>query len=266
VSLLQFSLAPLGLTLRGLDPALNPYRRTLMRPTGDTLPLDWAPCREYLLDVPIRLWLDPARDYVVRRVHTQARQLDVDYRRVSGVWVPASWVVSRAAAVTETVEVLEVRLNEPQAAEQFALRFPPGCVVHDTRGKPPVDFLVEPDGKMRELRLGAEAARRPPPGEPAGPWYWQYKWLLAGLAVGMRLPSLQVAPEAPSRTQQVTVCQFLDHGPMMKMHLEEPHLPDQPALPHPFSGRSPWFWVVLLVQAVSNGTTRSCTCAGALPC
>jgi hypothetical protein len=92
-------------------------------------------------------------------------------------------VVSRAASVTDKVEVLEVRLNEPQAAEQFALRFPPGSVVHDTRLKPPLDFLVEPDGKMRELPPAEEAGRPPRPREPAGPWYWQYKWLLAGLAV-----------------------------------------------------------------------------------
>jgi hypothetical protein len=118
VAVLPFQLVPLGLTLRWLDPALNPYRRRLIRPTGDTLPLDGAPCRGYRLDVPVRLWLDPEKDYVARRVGTGAQQLDVSYRLVSGVWVPDSWAVSRlglvgAALVTEKVEVLEVRLNEP---------------------------------------------------------------------------------------------------------------------------------------------------------
>lgn len=187
VSVLPFPLAPLGQTLRALDPALNPYRRTLMGPTGNTLLLDGAPCREYRLDVPIRLWLDPDRDYVARRFVTGARRLDVTYRQVSGVWVPDSWTVSRLgpggdARVTDRVEVLEVNLNEPQDPAQFSVRFPPGCVVHDSRTTPPLDFLVEPDGRMRELPRAEEAEIPPPPRGPAGPWYWKYKWLLAGLA------------------------------------------------------------------------------------
>jgi hypothetical protein len=92
-------------------------------------------------------------------------------------------VASSGASVTDHVEVLEVRLNEPQAAEKFDLRFPAGCVVHDTRMQPPVDFLVEADGRMRELPRAEEGERPPPPREPAGPWYGKYQWLLAGLAV-----------------------------------------------------------------------------------
>jgi hypothetical protein len=188
VALLPFTLAPLGLTLRWLNPALNPYRRRLMRPTGNTLPLDGAPCREYRLDVPLRLWLDPEKDYVVRRVRTGAQQLDVSYRRVSGVWVPDSWVVSRlsqdgAALVMDKVEVLEVRLNEPQPAELFDLHFPPGCEVHDKRTTPAKNYVVEPDGSLRELPRAEEGELSPPPREPAGPWYWRNRWLLAGLGV-----------------------------------------------------------------------------------
>jgi hypothetical protein len=184
LDLLSFPLAPLGLALRWSDPALCPYALEELKPSGNTLPLDWEPCREYVLKTPDRLWLDP--DYIVRRVRSPARQLDVRYRHTSGVAVPDSWVVSRlnldgTALVTDRVEVSEARLNEPQPAELFELHFPPGCEVHDQRTTPAHNY-IEPTGSVHEVTRG-EKASHPPPREPAGPWYWQYRWLLAGLVV-----------------------------------------------------------------------------------
>jgi hypothetical protein len=204
---MQLEVFPLTMTIRGLSPAVAQHLVSQMRPSDNTVTIDGAPCKEYTVKSSAartdRYWLDPARDYVIRRIRRMEKQrggqlvqqVDVAYRPHNACgWVPASWVhrhytPAGAAGRTTTVEVLDLRLNEPQPAELFDLRFPPGTTFYDARaGKA---YRVQPDGSIGEdpIRPRTELPVAVVP--PREPWYRRNKWLLIGLgamlaALGLR--------------------------------------------------------------------------------
>jgi hypothetical protein len=141
--------SPLMMAFRGDDPTLCEYSTDKLKPADGVLSIDGDECKEYRLlagrsTATTSLWLDPARDYLPRRICVKnggsvTRQTDVTYRRDdAGRWVPASWVstysfLPRYPVVTTTRTVLDVQFNVPQPAEQFELQFPPGTTVGDNR-------------------------------------------------------------------------------------------------------------------------------------
>jgi hypothetical protein len=169
--------SPLLTAFRGDDPALCAFSTDKLKPADGVTSIDGAECKEYRLvagtpPITDTFWLDPARDYLPRRITTTQKgsvlsQIDITYRRDDTVrWVPASWVHERPSAGKNSVEttrvtVLDLRLNVPIAAEQFELQFPPGTEVADYHtGKPTQGKLyrVDPDGILREV---PPAARNP---------------------------------------------------------------------------------------------------------
>jgi hypothetical protein len=186
---LPFVMSPIKMAFRGLS---HPNYISRMKPTGNILPIDWAPCPEYAITSSTgtdHFWLDPEKDYVMRRRKWANMQIDIRYRRDdTWGWVPESWVqnaywLNGVLQSTNRVDVLDMRINEPQPAELFDIEFPPGCVVQDGRTTSPKVYRVLPDGNMHEV---SERTGEPLPKtkvQPAGAWYWRYRWLLAGAGV-----------------------------------------------------------------------------------
>jgi hypothetical protein len=203
----ELDLLPLTMTFRGLSPAVVWHPISSLRPSASTLTIDGVPCKEFTAKDSgtraDRYWLDPARDYVVRRaqrIKSQrggqlVQQVDVVYRRhdVCG-WVPASWVhrhYTPAGDVgrTMTVEILDLRLNDPQPPDLFDIRFPPGATFSDQRDNK--QYRVGPDGSIREEPLTNRGGSPETVALLAEPWYRRNKWLLIGMggllaALGIR--------------------------------------------------------------------------------
>jgi hypothetical protein len=117
-------------------------------------------------------------------------QTDIRYRHdATWGWLPDSWVQhaylpNGVVLRTNRVDVLELRINEPQPAELFDITFPTGCLVLDQRESRPTDYEVQPDGSWHRVRPTDEMLRRMElANQPQPAWYWRYKWLLAGFAV-----------------------------------------------------------------------------------
>ena len=194
----SFVLTPITMAFRGDDPAISPYILSEIQSTGQTSFLGRLPCQEYAIDHPsggrITFLLDPEKDYVVRRVRNQndkghiTDQTDVEYRphEVAG-WVPSAWVFNKYSAAGNTlkttrVEVVELRVNEPQPPELFDIQFPPGTEVHDNKNNKL--YIVKSDGSMRELSTRGEEL----PGsvfQSGTPWYRRHQWLLVSLALAL---------------------------------------------------------------------------------
>jgi hypothetical protein len=173
-------ISPILLAFRGLNPVFITDSLTGLKPAGTTLVIDGATCEEYSIarrnKEPLRLWLDPARDYVIRRVRdlaskTNVIQYDIQYRRDDACgWVPTGWTRTSTAPdgtpfITSTVEVMSMRFNEAQPPGRFEITFPPGTRV--TRGT--TDYRVQPDGSTHEINPAGEGAQPEP---RRGAWYW----------------------------------------------------------------------------------------------
>ncbi len=189
-------LVPVTMVFRGLNRNLNFYPLTEMKPSGVVLPINGTPCREHILnngppEVTTSFFLDPGAGWVPLRITRQrlgrlSSQCDIEYHRhESGIWFPFSWVYTQygaegTAPTTTKVEVLDIRLNEPQAPEQFELVFPEGTQVYDERtGK---EYRVQPDGTMRVLSPSGEEL----PDfvtQPVEPWYQRNQGLLVCFGV-----------------------------------------------------------------------------------
>jgi hypothetical protein len=189
------ALAPITLTIRGLEPAINPLPMGDMKPSGPALPIDRILCQEYAIDYghgsTVICWLDASKDYAVRRIRTQRRgrlldQTDVtSYRHEGCGWIPVTWVCNQysstgAALKTNKVQVLELRLNEPQPAERFELQFPPGAMVGD--GKDGKYYRIQSDGSMAQISPGGKELSGSVP-QPGAPWYHRHKWRIVGIAL-----------------------------------------------------------------------------------
>lgn len=93
----QEVLSPITMTFRGLDIAFRHHPITLMKPSGNILPIDWEPCQEQVIalskDVTAHFWLDPCKGYVVRHLEDHLGLTDIRYRRDDDWgWVPEAWV------------------------------------------------------------------------------------------------------------------------------------------------------------------------------
>jgi hypothetical protein len=196
-------LAPILWSFHGLNPALHRAVIGRLKPTGGTLLIDGSVCQEYILRASERMkdlyWLDPKKEHVIVRWQRLSRvidQLDVRYRLQDGTWVPESWVRTQSAPdgtvfSRTTADVVEMRLNEPQPAELFELRFPPGTLIQDNHDLPTAKmYWVEGDGRLRELSAaGGEPLPPVPPGGDS--WLQDNQGLL--IALGLALLAQVVA-------------------------------------------------------------------------
>src|SRR5262249_51596856 len=137
---------PLNYAFRGLRPNFTSNWLNHIKSTGQTSSIDGTACTEYAVtdagsDSGTRFWLDPTKDYVVRRIPfprnrgERPEQMEVRYEpNKDAGWVPTSWVhteYSKEGAVrsTTTYQVLSIRLNEPIPATEFELHFETGTLV-----------------------------------------------------------------------------------------------------------------------------------------
>jgi hypothetical protein len=188
------ALVPLTMAVRGFHPLHRPSPFNGMKPSGGSLMIDGGQCEEWVIKYPegsgVSFWLNPEQDYVVRRIRSQSKnqltdQTEIHYRRETVGWVPDSWVQTAYAPdgsvrVTTRMDILDLRLNDPQPDELFDVSFPPGTEVHDNRENK--HYLVEPDGSLREVDPWGAALPRPaaPLKEP---WYQRYAASLVGLGL-----------------------------------------------------------------------------------
>jgi hypothetical protein len=192
-------LIPFFLAFRGTASGRHSSTYPEMKATGVELPIDGAACQECLIklsaDLTVSYWLDPAKDYIVRRTCTQHKgrldkQFDVRYCHYDGYgWVPTSWTrnlfsTGGTILMTTTVEVLDLRLNDPQPADLFERQFPAGTYAVDrTTAK---RYHVQPDGSMREVSPEGEELSESF-AQPGASWYEQHKGLLVGLVVAIAI-------------------------------------------------------------------------------
>ncbi|HYT94680.1 MAG TPA: hypothetical protein VEL76_38545 [Gemmataceae bacterium] len=190
-------LLPLLLTFRPVHPLLGNSRFSTLKPSGVTLPIEGVSCEEYVVTTSATkeqgYWLDPSKGYVVRRIRREVgghvgEQIDVRYgREEQGIPIPTSWVRRQYSPqgevlTTTTFEVSEVRINQPQAAEEFDMLFPPATKVYDQRNNK--FYRVEADGTMREVSIRGEELG-PSVSQPGDSWYRRNTWLLVSVGVAL---------------------------------------------------------------------------------
>jgi len=198
-------LDPVWMCLRWDDSSFVPQVVGTYKPSGSSKEIDGAKCREYAAKqngrTTVKLWVDPNKDYTVRRLVCErdgriSDQWDVSYRRhEKGIWVPEAWSHRWHSSDGRIVrvcraEAMAVRLNEPLPAESFDLTFPVGSILYDQRDqrdpRNPAKFHVEADGSIRRF---TEEEIRPPVQAKNHRWYRRNQWVLgsAWVAVGVGL-------------------------------------------------------------------------------
>lgn len=200
-----FILTPIVMGVRGLNPSMSPFVFGDLKATGLALSIDGATCREFTLptgsDALMSFWLDPEREYVVRRMRRMKQgrlesQSDIQYRTDPVIgWMPNSWtrnVYTRSGEVLTTtkIEVRSYELNSPIPEEEFQIMFPVGAEVYDQRnGK---SYWVEDDGKMREFSKSGAPIDGSVEFQPGTAWYVRNRWLLIGAAIGVIISTTAV--------------------------------------------------------------------------
>ncbi len=127
-------LNPIYFAFRGSDPEVCPYPMRVFNPTGASVPIGRSRCNEYVVnrgDFMTTAWFDPAAGYTIRRFTETHKgklrlQIDAEHRNdEKWGWLPAAWMVTvynhatGDLARTERVEVLSLRIGEPQLASEF---------------------------------------------------------------------------------------------------------------------------------------------------
>lgn len=183
-----FRLRPPLLAFRGLDPALRPFdigsmvitsRRAMIGGQASVVLERRFPG----MNSTIRLWLDPAREYMIIR-HLiiergqSSNQIDIHYRASAEAgWVPDAWTIvnnmpSGNILDTWRAAVVTAELNNSVDPHLFALEFPPGARVRDLQDMK--DWVIKLNGKKRNILpedIGAsyEQMINSEPGEALGP-------------------------------------------------------------------------------------------------
>ncbi len=186
-------LHPILFSFRGLDAETCIYPATVIKPSGISLPIDGASCRQYLLARGGQLatyWLDPAADFVARRCSEEVNktllyQINVQYR-LDQKWgqVPASWTVqfyNKQGDLERTtrIDVETLRIGEPVPPELFNLQFPPETRVFDARKNK--SYIVQASGTMGELSPNGELTGTVL-AQPGESFVQRHKWLLTATA------------------------------------------------------------------------------------
>jgi hypothetical protein len=162
-------LEPILMTFRPNDPHMGPIRCDKLA-LGDHRRLeDGSMCVlvEQADDVGTyeTFWLDPAREYAVLRfTRSEADgkpyyQLDVQYSpHGADGWIPTAWhmiFLKDKGPVKEeySAKVNQRAINEPIAASEFQIEFPPGTSVSDENANGEGErYIVREDGSKRVIQ------------------------------------------------------------------------------------------------------------------
>lgn len=195
-------LSPICMCFRWQDKTFVSNVCEEYQPTGRSMVIDGVNCREYMVRPSERMtakyWLDPSKDYLVRRYILEGKgrptdQWDISYRKhESGIWVLDAWThlqfsVDGKVGRTWRAEVTSLRLNEAQPSKLFDLDFPVGSSFYDQRNRRELPaFHVEPDGSLRRL---TPAEMKPPSAPKFRPWSQRNQWWFGGVwgALGLGL-------------------------------------------------------------------------------
>ncbi|HEV3146686.1 MAG TPA: hypothetical protein VGZ47_22560 [Gemmataceae bacterium] len=187
------SLIPFFMSVCGLNKAFSPRTLGRLRPTGKIEKIGENSCERYTLTgnggSRMESWLDPKSDYCSVRIRQESNGKVIWLCDIvnSGDemhgWLPHSWVYQENSwkgklFVTHKIEIVEMKINEPQPAEIFIVQFPAGCRVQDQRTRPIMDYVAEPDGSLREFDFASDA---PPPTRKS--WYPPTIWLASAFGL-----------------------------------------------------------------------------------
>ena len=173
---------PVVWTFRLLSPTLSTFKQERFRVVDESADLDGTRCVHLSDDVcdedgrPVAagstsLWLDPARDYCVRKYAYGERRpgradTEVDITHIEhpiAGWIPSTWsILSRLdgkVSYREISTVTSVEVNPAIAAGEFQLDFPSGTMVIDRTGKEERVFIVQPDGTERTVTQKEQRAK-----------------------------------------------------------------------------------------------------------
>jgi hypothetical protein len=192
---------PITAAFRGLERMeLSgwPVRKTGSR--EGTLTIEGTTWQEYVVRVtPDRkrsFWLNPAQDYLTRRVQTFRNdrlidQMDIRNDRLQQdqpadpavcpvEWDYTEFGTSDKPLHTVKVTVTKKEFNKQKPPEDFEINFPPGTEVYDRRDTK--CYRVQADGSLRELDVNTSAEMLWF-GEPNGAAWYRNRWLFGGAAV-----------------------------------------------------------------------------------
>jgi hypothetical protein len=186
---------PIMMFIRGADDACSPYPFPKFRPTGARLIVSGANCLEYVFELApggqVRAWLDPAEEYIIRRLQHQraeklTRQTDISYRkdpslgRLIESWVATSYFDDGTVSSSVEGRVKEIRTNEQYKDGYFDVTFAENTEVFDQRNRK--YYRVKSDGSMREVsQTGEELSSSEY--QPGTPWHRRNRWLLIACAI-----------------------------------------------------------------------------------
>ena len=189
------AIAPVWLSANGPYPDILSFRIVDMRPVAEAQTPQGGKNAEYEITQGhrrIRFWLDPMKDYAIRRIEdevdgTLKERWIIQNREFERLgWLPESWVYTHYASGQETrssnVQITKTRLNEHLAAELFDLQFPEGTHVYDARNRK--DYRANADGSLREISLLDEFVSEPKP-ERRPSWFARNRWLNLSIAMAL---------------------------------------------------------------------------------
>lgn len=194
MELSEATLNPILFTFRGGDRDICPYPLGAFKRTGVSVPFGADPCEEYSQvrgQSTVAVWLDPAMDYVVRRLtkhkgNQLLHQMDCQYRKEEKWgWICASWTIQEYGPDgnllrTERVEVTDARFGAAIPAGEFDLTFPAGAHLYDAMANK--YYQVADNGDLAETNARWEPMGNALVPQPDNSFVERHKFLLAALA------------------------------------------------------------------------------------
>ncbi len=158
---------PLAIHFRGDDPEVLGCLFSELRQVKSQAKVNEIPCEVFEAKLSAStaqlLWFDPARDWVLVRLewkspgHRYVMEIDYAEHAEFGL-MPNAWRIDeldREGKVKRKtqVNVLSATATIPNPQSTFDLAFPPHSLVSDQRPARPIEYRVNPDGKLIELDI-----------------------------------------------------------------------------------------------------------------
>jgi hypothetical protein len=192
---------PLTAAFRGLERMeLSGWPIQKVGSREGTQTIEGTTWQEYVVHVPTNrkqsFWLDPAQDYLTRRVQTFQNdrlidQMDIRNDRLQQdqpddpAFCPVEWDCTEFGGSEKPVHTIKVTVtkkefNKPQQPEFFEISFPPATEVYDRRDTK--CYRVQADGSLRELDVNTGSELPLFWGSGGNAWYLN-QWLFGTASV-----------------------------------------------------------------------------------
>ncbi|HLW63894.1 MAG TPA: hypothetical protein VKS79_01160 [Gemmataceae bacterium] len=183
---------PLYISVRGLSPMFSSPTMAQLQPSGTTERIGDEPCEQYAVPTksgsPTLFWLDAKRDFCLRRIRSGQEEQNHSVYNIQNRydekygWLPKSWSHEEHSwkgklLATHTIEIQEMKIDEPVPAELFRIDFPPGSMVADNRSGHQ-EYVVQSDGGVQEDDL---ASHMPAPAKKT--WFPPTLWIASAAAL-----------------------------------------------------------------------------------